>query len=585
MVSMAFPTTSIPVKATSTIYGPRVDQLLVRLYNSNSSEFVAMENGEIDLIDAFLDANTTDRWKMPPYNSTIALDSVINYTPSGPVNRGYLAHNRDWHQLNVETFGVRDWWNIYCTSKPSVGVTGGQLRLGFNSDVQMLNPIYSESQSDWQILNELFDTLIRFNPLNPTIDMPWMATNWTSGTWLNPDTGKIASVYTYALRSGIKWVNVTNGAELGDVTPDDVRFSYQYVYDHAGHNYPIVSDMFSYPNGTLKVAINSNVISFYMSHYTNLEEFRVIGNMPIIPKFIYENIADPHGFYAGNEGIKTLIGSGPFYFVNYTNAVNCTVTANRKYFATIVPDRDISPASIKTTWGIFRSNTDYRWAVTWNDVHFVEENLGWTGPPGAIPWDVNRDGKLSTIDLVIISSNIGADWISDTFLSDIEVNNLQSCKDSGSPKPVVCQGYSIHLSVHVANKGTFVEYFYVRFYLNSTQIGYDSVVLTPYSDFFYKQSETVSIHCTIPALPSGNYTLRVVADTVPDERYVDNNIADGVAIRVSKAGDTNCDGVVNVLDLIVIANALTVYNSIADLNDDHAVNVLDLIIVATHLDK
>ena len=47
--------------------------------------------------------------------------------------------------------------------------------------------------------------------------------------------------------------------------------------------------------------------------------------------------------------------------------------------------------------------------------------------------------------------------------------------------------------------------------------------------------------------------------------------------------DANSDGVVNVLDLVLVAKSLGTSNARADINDDGRVNVLDLVTVAQHL--
>ena len=64
---------------------------------------------------------------------------------------------------------------------------------------------------------------------------------------------------------------------------------------------------------------------------------------------------------------------------------------------------------------------------------------------------------------------------------------------------------------------------------------------------------------------------------------------DSLLLGLGKLGDVNRDGIINVLDLILVANALGTHpgdpkwNPGADLNQDGSINVLDLIVVATYL--
>lgn len=324
---------------------------------------------------------------------------------------GYMAHNKVLHVLNVDSFGVRNWWNIFAVNKPSVGVTGGQLRWGFMHDPEALNVIYSEWVWDWQVLDKIYDGMLAMNPLNIAVDMPWMASSWTVGTWTNPDNGQIASKVSYTLKTGIKWVNSTNGVILGDVTPEDVRFSFQYVYDHVGWNYPSAADLYVNPDGSLKIEIVGNTITFYES-VLSVWALHWVGGLPIIPKFLFQTIADPHGYTPGNLGIKeTMIGSGSHYFSGYNVGVSMLLLANRNYFMPIVPNTDTNPTYIKIDWGIFKGNVrSGDWTVNVLDLIVVAGQIGWIGPPGDIPADINKDGKVNVLDLIIVATNLGASW-------------------------------------------------------------------------------------------------------------------------------------------------------------------------------
>jgi ABC-type oligopeptide transport system substrate-binding subunit len=326
---------------------------------------------------------------------------------------GYLAHKNTWHALNVDSYGVLNWWNIYCTNNPSTGVTGGTLRWGFASTIEQLNVIYSQWVWDWQGLDKLYDSLIAMNPLNIAVDMPWMATGWTVGTWTNPNTGMAASKITFTLRTDIKWINPDTGTVAGSVTPDDVKFSCQYIYDNDGWNKNLVADLFVNPGGDLKIDISGSTLTFYES-LVSTWAMHWIGGVPIIPKYIFEGIADPTGFVPGGLPLTTvLVGSGAFYFKSYVGGEggNLVLNANRNYFKPIVPNTDTDPVHIKLDWGIFKSNVkDGDWTVNVLDLIRVASALGWTGPPGDIPQDINKDGKVNVLDLIIVATNIGASW-------------------------------------------------------------------------------------------------------------------------------------------------------------------------------
>jgi hypothetical protein len=81
------------------------------------------------------------------------------------------------------------------------------------------------------------------------------------------------------------------------------------------------------------------------------------------------------------------------------------------------------------------------------------------------------------------------------------------------------------------------------------------------------------------------------ADGIGDTPYViDASNQDNYPLMHPwKMGDTNYDGSINVLDLIVVADALGTkpgdagWNPRADVKEDSVINVLDLILIATRL--
>jgi ABC-type oligopeptide transport system substrate-binding subunit len=326
---------------------------------------------------------------------------------------GYLGHSKSWHALNVDSYGVKDPWNLYCMNNPSIGITGGQIRWGFSSTVESLNVIYSTGHWDWQILNQIYDTLLVFNPMNIGVDMPWMASNWNIGTWTNPNTGLTATKISFTIKTGIRWTNPITGTDAGPVTPEDVRYTFQFVYDHNGWNKNLVADLFKNPDGSLKIEISGNTITFYEQQKSPWA-LHWIGGMPIIPKSVFEAFPLENGgtgFYPGGSDPSTLVGSGPFYFSNYNEGVDCLLKANRLFHMSIVPNTDTTPTTIKLDWGIFKSNVKSGdWQVNVLDLIIVATAIGWTGRPDDIPQDINKDGKVNVLDFILVSSSMGADW-------------------------------------------------------------------------------------------------------------------------------------------------------------------------------
>ncbi len=59
-------------------YGPRAGRLIIHLYESESAEFDALRNGEIDMTDQPLSKTYYNEFTQAPYNETI---QVVNYGP------------------------------------------------------------------------------------------------------------------------------------------------------------------------------------------------------------------------------------------------------------------------------------------------------------------------------------------------------------------------------------------------------------------------------------------------------------------------------------------------------------------------
>ncbi|NWF86340.1 hypothetical protein HXY32_00760 [Candidatus Bathyarchaeota archaeon] len=165
---------------------------------------------------------------------------------------------------------------------------------------------------------------------------------------------------------------------------------------------------------------------------------------------------------------------------------------------------------------------------------------------------------------------------------DIKATDIKTCKDSGTPTPVLTLHNTAHVNATVLNGGVFTESFQVAVYANSTLIGVKTV-----SNLGPGLQTTLEFIWNTTGWTKGKYTLHVQASIVTDEIDVyDNSYIGAISIRLTKKGDVKPDDAVNVLDLIVVAGVLGTnpsspnWNPNADVKHDHAINVLDLIVVA-----
>ena len=295
---------------------------------------------------------------------------------------GYMAYRHPLvYAVNEAGTGYANWWT-FLVAHFNTSDTGGTIRWGFKSDVQQLNPLYSQWVWDWFVLDKIYDSLISVNPYNLAKDMPWMASDWTVTTWANPDTGEDNTLLIFTLNDGITFHDGT------PVTVDDVKFTIEYIKNYSDcwiwSNVADVHHVDVDPS-TNKIYVYENITSVWALHW--------VAGTPILPKHIWETISDPHGF----QPDPNLIGSGPYMFTEYTAGDHFLLTAYRDYFMPVHPAADVN---IDMTVDIF-------------DIVHVASSFGLRrGQPGFDPTaDVTAAWDLVDIfDLVIVASHFGENW-------------------------------------------------------------------------------------------------------------------------------------------------------------------------------
>ena len=91
--------------------------------------------------------------------------------------------------------------------------------------------------------------------------------------------------------------------------------------------------------------------------------------------------------------------------------------------------------------------------------------------------------------------------------------------------------------------------------------------------------QTIEIIINTTGLAGGDYSNDILIESNdPDEGL----LIFPVTLSINSLdGDANGDGMLNILDLVIIANMVLAndYNTIADMNDDGFLNILDLVLL------
>ena len=193
-------------------------------------------------------------------------------------------------------------------------------------------------------------------------------------------------------------------------------------------------------------------------------------------------------------------------------------------------------------------------------------------PPGGLPF-------VAVIEDAVITSPLG--------IHDVAVTNLTTCKDGCKPMPVVCQNFMAHVNATVLNEGSYAENITVTAYANTTVIGTQSVLnLAPLNQ------TVVTFLWNTTGYAIVNYTLSAYATPVPGETHTVDNVYNYTGyVRVTIAGDINCDNKVDMKDIGGAAYGFNTtpgqpgWNPNADVTDDHKIDMKDIGTIAKHYNE
>ena len=149
-----------------------------------------------------------------------------------------------------------------------------------------------------------------------------------------------------------------------------------------------------------------------------------------------------------------------------------------------------------------------------------------------------------------------------------------------SSKTVVGQDYVSEVNVTVANTGSYAEPVNLTIYANTTAIAKQTVTLANGA------STTITLTWNTTGFAYGNYTIGASVTLAPGETNGWTSPFTYGTVKVTVPGDVNGDGVVNILDVSVIAaywlQTVPPAPSNADVNCDGVINILDVSVCAAH---
>ncbi len=149
-------------------------------------------------------------------------------------------------------------------------------------------------------------------------------------------------------------------------------------------------------------------------------------------------------------------------------------------------------------------------------------------------------------------------------------------------KTVVGKGYNLNITVTILNYGVCTDPHNITVYANTTTIASQYVVLTS------RNSTTITFTWNTTAFAKGNYTISVIAETVPCETDTgDNTYIDGTVL-VTIPGDVNGDRTVDIFDAILLSTHFghtkpwehPDIDPNVDINSDGSIDIIDAVSIA-----
>lgn len=358
-----------------------LDALLEELHHSMSGETAATAKLVQDKLAELLPCVPVYTWShVDAYRmgdpSLGDLEGVVK-------TEGYGSDN-DW------TFNLIHW-----TNQP----IGSNLDWILNFEPFLLNPLFGMIESDWVMLDRIYDPLIAVEPYAHT-DIPWVASNWIV------EYSESEMNITFWLREDVYW------HDGEPVNAEDVKFSWEFIRDY---QIPMYKPMWE---NLVNVEVSaSNVVRAYFNSTSPYYLYDLSDTALLLPEQIWQDVTDPKTFYPSQEdhptvpGLTKLIGTGPYIYDPDSNPVlggYIGGNANGDYYF-------MSPTSIEDLLlDLFYLSGDINrdGVVDIYDLSIAGVAYGSSeGDPRYNPYaDLNMDDHVDIRDVIVICRNWGKQY-------------------------------------------------------------------------------------------------------------------------------------------------------------------------------
>lgn len=254
--------------------------------------------------------------------------------------------------VNMPGYGIDSHWSFFNMHPKGHESGDGEnmiIRWGYHtSEIVSLNPIYAPCPICTLETRFLlvYESLLKRDPYESTEHIPWLAVNYTVGTYDHPIYGTCSKV-NFTLRPDVRWADGT------PLTAADVYFTMVELDDIlASRNLPPPwwkSNVMNILDFKMSDPYNFEVLFDRMSFWAQIW----VGSQRILPKHVWKPLCesgDPEGFAPD----PNMIGSGPYRFAEYVEGSHVLLVANRPNSTVTTNIPDSTPVTSPRGW--FRWN-------------------------------------------------------------------------------------------------------------------------------------------------------------------------------------------------------------------------------------